>query len=295
MAAALIPTILGAIMGSGANPDFDPADPQSRPYRVPKTGMGRFLQRYGGYDPAAANVQFGTQRGLVSQELEGRRSLQELENLSREKIAAGNIASQEQLAAQSDAAARKRMEMESQHRNAMFQAQQMAQNMRDQREREHEAGQYRSRMADQMMMRFGTAVPWEVQDILQRERDLELTAPRAIGSRAVYFPGTQETFEYQESLPATPMMVDPSGEMIPGSPAMQGGFRPFGAPAPAPASAANPPPTSGGGRLTAEELEALSRIASRPPAPAPAPTLLQRLFDSMNIRKQILERSGLNQ
>lgn len=64
MSSALLPSIIGAIMGSGANPAFTGAEGQL-PFAERKTGLGRFMQRYGGFDPGAANANYTMQRSMI--------------------------------------------------------------------------------------------------------------------------------------------------------------------------------------------------------------------------------------
>lgn len=75
--AALLPTLVSAIMGSNRNKGFDPKDPNSKPYDERTTGMGRFLQRFGsGVDTGELNNEYAAKRYADERNFEQQSALQ---------------------------------------------------------------------------------------------------------------------------------------------------------------------------------------------------------------------------
>lgn len=75
-------------MGSGRNKGFDPKNPDSKPYEEKKTGMGRFLQRFGsGVDPGELNNEYIAKRYADERNFDQQKELQTLGHEQRSQLA----------------------------------------------------------------------------------------------------------------------------------------------------------------------------------------------------------------
>lgn len=240
--AALIPGLISAIMGSGRNKNFDPKDPNSMPYEERKTGMGRFLQRWGsGVDSGEINndyraKRFGTEddftkkKLLQDEEFKGRGILQDKDFTGREKL------------------------------------QTQDQTFRSKLNSDQDAQQWKilhSRLSND------AALQQSRQDFQSRILNARLTEPMPLGSGSFF---DRRTGRVHTRTAPSGIGFDPtSGKMTPAKPA---GWEEFDPTSPdrnisAPSTGASPDPATGGFKLAPEDIEALGlkpRAAAQPQA-----------------------------
>lgn len=191
--AALIPGLISAIMGSGRNKNFDPKDPNSKPYEERKTGMGRFLQRWGsGVDGGELNNEYSAKRRENEAGREQARALQEDQQTfttGRDKAnneyttgrdAANNADDWKRT--QSHLANQARLEEIRQGFQARMQAAGMAQDQQKQNQDE----------ARRLFEQTGTWDPIKQQEVMEKIRTQRMDEPRSLSGGIVYDPSSNQ-------------------------------------------------------------------------------------------------------
>lgn len=237
-------------MGSGANPAFTGAEGQL-PFAERKTGLGRFMQRYGGFDPGAANANYTMQRSMIDRSQD--RADQRYGQGMQHQIQLENIRNQ----------------------------------FADQRFQQSQAARAAERsedIANERFMRFGTQDP-----VLQNLRANELgelgvtgarnnaMRPTILGQGAFIPAGTEDMIFWNPE--SDPTWDYNAGKMIPGRPRTlermpinQVGAQAGGLPQPA-----SQDPSA----LTPEQLQLLMQSAQGGQGGATQPGLIQRVMQSI--------------
>lgn len=284
--AALIPGLISAIMGSGRNKNFDPKDPNSMPYEERKTGMGRFLQRWGsGVDSGEINndyraKRFGTEddftkkKLLQDEEFKGRGALQDKDFTGREKLQTQDQTFRSKLNSDQDAQQWKILQSRLSNDAALQQSGQDFQSRVLNARLSQDAQQTRSKEAQDLFEATGTWDPMQQQEILSKIREARLTEPMPLGSGSFF---DRRTGRVHTRTAPSGIGFDPaSGKMTPAKPA---GWEEFDPTSPdrnisAPSTGASPDPATGGFKLAPEDIEALGlkpRAATQPQASPATP------------------------
>lgn len=212
MAAALIPMLISAIMGSGRNKKFDPADPTSEPYEERKTGMGRFLQRYGsGVDSGEANNEYRAKRFAADEAARNRQALLEKEYGFRGQLEdKRNTNEFGMLKSRLDnQAALTQYEMD--QRRKMFET-----------EQQNRTGATQGAQAQRLFELTGTWDPMQQQEILRTMRERDMNAPRPLGGGQLWLPEPNELLGWDKGDEGGKITTGPDGTpmttpRIPGS------------------------------------------------------------------------------
>lgn len=280
---ALLPQLLSAIMGSGANKNFDPNDPTSMPFEEAKSGFGRFARRLGtGVDAAGINNEYAAKRSAEDRGQNFRSQL-----LDKEQDFRSGMFDKEQTATAARDAARAKEEWNQLHsrltnqaamQNAQTAFQSKLFNAREAGDRQ----QQQVREAQDLFEQTGTWDPIQQAEILSQIRTQRANEPRALGSGTFFDPRTGKV---HSRVPSTDPAWDfNSNTMTPGRPESWRSWDPMSASAEesAPSTGASASPAAGGRSLgNPEEIRAALGIrdSSTPATPAeqsPKSSLLDR-------------------
>lgn len=169
-------------MGSGRNKNFDPKDPNSKPYEERKTGMGRFLQRWGsGVDSGELNNEYSAKR----RENEAGREQQIALQKSQQEFTTGRDEAnnaEDWKRSQSHLANQAALEQIRQGFQLRMQAANMAQNQSKQNQDE----------ARRLFELTGTWDPIKQQEVMEKIRTQRMDEPRSLSGGIVYDPSSNQ-------------------------------------------------------------------------------------------------------
>lgn len=251
--AALLPTLVSAIMGSNRNKGFDPKNPDSKPYDERTTGMGRFLQRFGsGVDTGELNNEYAAKRYADERNFEQQSTLQK----------AGQDF-QSQLADKEDNSRWKFLKSRLDNDAAMETSRQGFQSRLLGERNNEDARRERLREAQRNYEETGTWDPMEQQAIKKKLIDQKLNDPIRLGAGAYIDRGSGMT-HYVD--PGSGPGFDPtSGDLTPSTPR---GWRTYDPNNPAPSTGTSAPP--GAGRPLGGDPEELRNALGIKPKANPA-------------------------
>lgn len=242
-------------MGSGRNKGFDPKNPDSKPYEEKKTGMGRFLQRFGsGVDPGELNNEYVAKRYADERNFDQQKELQTQAHEQRSQLADKEEKSRWSLL-------KSRLDNDAvlETTRQGFQSRLLGERNAEDRRKDH------MREAQRLYELTGETDPIMQQEVLSKIRTQKMNEPMPLGSGSFY---DRRTGNVHSRVPASGLGFDPAtGEMTPAQPESWRSWNPLSPDTNSSAPSSGTAPQPGAGRSLGNPEEIRAALGIKPKVP----------------------------